>query len=345
MDNAPNPLIPKLINGIDVLEDELLAFDPKLLDTLLFDRTSRKNILWATTDYQELGQGYEELSEITTSLVTGLHKDVIQPRAIKDTKTQVNRTRNKAEVFTPTWICNKQNNLIDEKWFEYKDPFNQETGQSWKITPGPLHFPSEKKDWHSYVDAQRLEISCGEAPYLVSRYDTTTGHFLPLFQRIGLLDRKMRVVSENAKTYEEWLKWSQRAFESTYGFDYMGDNVLLARENLLYSYIEYYQAQFDTFPALQLLHKIARIISWNIWQMDGLKLVIPGSCVPEPDREISMFEFLDDSPFYRNDELIPNSCFGCRTGEIDKHTGIYCRIMDWRYKCSRTVLSLLQRRS
>lgn len=38
---------------------------------------------------------------------------------------------------------------------------------------------SEDKDWRKYVDARRLEISCGEAPYLVSRYDTVTGCEIP----------------------------------------------------------------------------------------------------------------------------------------------------------------------
>ena len=53
------------------------------------------------------------------------------------------------------------------------------------------------------MDAQRLEISCGEAPYLVSRYDTVMGETIPISQRIGLLDRKLRVVSENTDTEEQ----------------------------------------------------------------------------------------------------------------------------------------------
>lgn len=47
------------------------------------------------------------------------------------------------------------------------------------------------------MDARRIEISCGEAPYLVSRYDTVTGEFIELLSRIVLLDRKLRVVTEN----------------------------------------------------------------------------------------------------------------------------------------------------
>jgi hypothetical protein len=39
-----------------------------------------------------------------------------------------------------------------------------------------------------------MEISCGEAPYLVSRYDTVSGNIISVDDRIGLLDRKLRVV-------------------------------------------------------------------------------------------------------------------------------------------------------
>ena len=41
----------------------------------------------------------------------------------------------------------------------------------------------------------RMEITCGEAPYLVSRYDTTTGEPIPIGRRIGLLDRKLCVIN------------------------------------------------------------------------------------------------------------------------------------------------------
>ena len=56
---------------------------------------------------------------------------------------------------------------------------------------------------YTSVVAFRLEISCGEAPYLVSRYDTVTGETIPISQRIGLLDRKLRVISENTDTEEQ----------------------------------------------------------------------------------------------------------------------------------------------
>ena len=51
--------------------------------------------------------------------------------------------------------------------------------------------------WKSYVAEQRMEITCGEAPYLTSRYDTTTGAYIELKNRIGLLDKNELELIEN----------------------------------------------------------------------------------------------------------------------------------------------------
>lgn len=53
----------------------------------------------------------------------------------------------------------------------------------------------------------RLKITCGGAPYLTSRYDIFTGDYIELSKRIGVLDRKMRVVMENTEAEEAWRKW------------------------------------------------------------------------------------------------------------------------------------------
>ena len=142
--------------------------------------------------------------EILPELVTGEQDSLIQPRVEKVLEHQTNRTRDKAEVFTPSWICNAQNNLVDEQWFGRKDVFNIQKEMSWKAAADKIAFPDDRQHtWQKYVDAQRLEISCGEAPYLVSRYDTVTGETIPISQRIGLLDRKLRVISENTDTEEQ----------------------------------------------------------------------------------------------------------------------------------------------
>lgn len=86
------------------------------------------------------------------------------------------------------------------------------------------------------MDEKCLEIACGEAPYLVSRYDSVTGELIPLAQRIGMLDRKIRVVNKNCPTKEDWDYWTKRAFQSIHGFEIHVDSLFLARENMLATY-------------------------------------------------------------------------------------------------------------
>jgi hypothetical protein len=166
-----------------------------------------------------------------------------------------------------------------------------------------------------------MEMTCGEAPYLVSRYDTTTGEEIPLEQRIGLLDRKLRVVSENTETSGEWLDWAQTAYMNTYGFEWQGDNLLLAREALLWTFIEFYQAKFHKQPMLKSINYIAYIISWNLWQMDGLKGVVPDSCHEEVETT-DLF----------SGEGKKKPCQGCTDGGYYHHNGIYCLLRDWGVK-------------
>ena len=225
---------------IDIREDDVLALSAEVLDTLLRDHTTGRNIFWATHDYEVLGPEYDYHSEILPHLITGEHGMVIRPRVLKSKEEQTDRAKDMAEVFTPSWVCNAQNNLVDEAWFGRKDVFNVEdtTKHTWTAKPDKIEFP-EGKTWKDYVRANRMEMTCGEAPYLVSRYDTTTGEPIPLQERIGLLDRKLRVISENVDVSGDWLEWAQTAYKSIYGFEWQGDNLLLAREALLWTFIEY----------------------------------------------------------------------------------------------------------
>lgn len=302
---------------IDVKEEKLLSIDTELLNILLKDKSSGKNIIWATDDYAQNGVGFEFDSEITINKITGKYKDLIRPRAKKTKEEKETRARNNAEVFTPSWICNEQNNLADEEWFDKKNVFNTPTNNGWITNYNNIKF--DKKTWEEYVKSTRLEITCGEAPYLVSRYDSVTGKKIKIEDRIGLLDRKLRIVNENNNNEKEWIKWSIVAIKSIYGFDWQGDNVLLARENIMYTYIDYYYYKFNKKPDIELIKNIANIISWNIWQMDGIKYVIPNSCKNEKITEISLFGNITK-------EYV---CEGCKSGNNKKHNGIYCKIMNW----------------
>lgn len=146
--------------------------DPIILSILLKDRTTNKNIIWATDNYKEQDKKYTAKKQITMEAITT--EKIIKPRLGKTQIEQENRSRDKAEVFTPSWMCNIQNNLVDEMWFGKKDVFNKELSKSWKANEQKVTFP-ENKTWQEYIKSVRLEITCGEAPYIVSRYDTVTG--------------------------------------------------------------------------------------------------------------------------------------------------------------------------
>ena len=289
----------------------------EILNILLKDRTTEKNILWANGEHSN--------REIQAE-----HVDLIRPRHEKLRAHQKQRTRDRAEIFTPPDICRLQNDVTDTAWLRnivtpwLKDSYKLEDdsstakaiidgdfekiaaawfGQS-KIFPAMPDAPADtvvanwlaenETLWQTYVTSPRLEITCGEAPYLVSRYNAVTGEAIPLAERSGLLDRKLRLVNAETKTLNDWTEWALRAVESVYGYDFQGDNLFLARRNVFDTVVEYFAAKFDCKPPQNFWRKVADVISWNLWQMDGLT----GS-----------------PPFQENANL-----FG----------GANCKIIDWR---------------
>lgn len=298
-----------------------------LLDRLLKDKTTRKNIIWATDTYESYGTGFKDTEQIRTAALI-CHADLIQPRIEKTLEAQAARTRKKAEVFTPAWLCNVMNNYLDREWFDRETVFNIENADhTWTVNAEKIAFPPQKKRkvplWQRYVDSRRLEITCGEAPYLVSRYDASTGEIiLPLKKRIGLLDRKLRIVNENTETYADWAKWALRAYESCYGYEYQGDSLLIARVNLLLTFLDYYRERWGKEPDAKLLSAVAERIAWNLWQMDGLKDTVPLGKPYAPVEEISLFD-------------IPE-----HEGQASMPVALPCRIKNWRrqkYTCFRAL--------
>lgn len=296
---------------------------------LLKDHTTQQNIYWATDSYADLGEGFAFFDPITLDKITsyisdegivvskeqyndiinqnpdnkGKYQEMIRPRAVKSKEEQAQRAKNKAEVFTPSWICNAQNNLIDEAWFDRKEGlFNSpdpENPHGWINNEEKIEFP-EGKTWKDYVADMRLEITCGEAPYLCNRYDAVTGEYnANVKYRIGMLDRKLRIVSENVEDSQTWIIWGKIALRTTYGFEWQGDNLLLAREALFFTFAEHYIEKFGEKmfkrSKTSMMAGAAYIISWNIWQMDGLTYGLPGY-TPRKEKEkptivqMSMFD-------------------------------------------------------
>lgn len=247
------------------------------LPILLQDKTTGRNITWSSDSY--LGIGCQPSDEITIERLSGLGSIALQSRIAKSLSVQKARTKTKAEVFTPAWVCNRMNNELDAVWFGRPNVFNipSEDGRTWVSTMDKIIFGDDRKHtWKAYVDSRRMEITCGEAPFITSRYDAATGKWIELKDRIGMLDRKLRVVAENVETEADYIKWSIRALESIYGYEYQGDNLLIGRINMLMSWSENVDAFCGRLPNKSEIKKAANIIAWNLWQMDGIK-----GCVPE----------------------------------------------------------------
>ena len=301
----------------DIQSDLMRADKRRVLGLLLQDKTSKRNILWGTDMYAERGTAYAHDSEITPELITGVHAGLIRSRAQKHQDQQSERTRTHAEVFTPMWVCAMMIDALDGDWFGAQHVFTDESGHRTQRVAFP-----EGKTWQDYVCSTRMEITCGEAPFLVSRYDAATGEPVPVENRIGILDRKLRVVDENAADEDEWMHWAILAFRSTYGYEFQGDNLLIARLNLLATFEEYLDYWWHREATDAELRKIANIIVWNIWQMDGLNNCVPYSISDGP---ISLFESqgLDDPM-----RLVPKNQHPYR-----------CRVYRWRSNNSQVLVS------
>lgn len=307
-----------LEHPVDIIENTIRQHGD-LLSILLLDRTrttKRKtyNILWATDSYFS----HEPQHEISILDITGPNTYIIQPRIAKSKEEQKRRSQDKAEVFTPKWIVYQMNQQID--W---------NTG----------HWPATEENWKDYVRELRIEITCGEAPFIVGRYNAASGKkILKLSDRVGFLDRKLQVVGSYCNNKEEWLEWAIKAFQCSYGYEWQGDNLLLARENLLYTFIDYWN---DKFPddrinlerkiakgKLEILLNIAEIISWNIFQMDGINNIVPMSGVMNKKiPEIpSMLLLLGEKPPKPKDKK-----------------PVYVKIMNWRTNKTEKFINIIKK--
>lgn len=260
-------------NETDVLKIEQLRLG--ILFILLQDNSTFKNIIWATNNYE----GKKETDEIkiddilnnvpmsTTKIGTN-----IKIRANKDDSNCKERTKSRAEVFTPSWVCRDMNKHLDEEWKKNN--------------------PDAK--WTDYVKLKVIEITCGEAPFLTSRYDAATGEPLTnVEERYGLLDKKLNLISKNVSNKQKWEEWALTALRCTYGYEYQGDNLLIARINLFETVAEFYYSKFKKTLPYEFQKNVARTIIENVVQMDGLTQTIPFS-----DEPVEVYQKFSHGSYY-----------------------------------------------
>lgn len=191
------------------------------------------------------------LWERTTGTKFPINPDEVMPRYLKAQEEQKSRTDNKAEVFTPYEIIEKMNDMME----------------------------ADCPEIILYIKKKVLEVTCGEAPYLTTRYDAVSGEEIPVEKRVGLLDRKLSSIPEEVGK-ELYIRCADEALKSAYGYELQSDSLFLARRNLLMTTIEHYENVWETEPTYETVLNWASIISYNLIQMDGLSMCVPKTNIP-----------------------------------------------------------------
>lgn len=253
---------------VDISEEGIANDSGTLLTILLKDRTTNKNVVWASPSYEGMGKPFCADQPIKKNLIIGPYDSIIQPRVEKNKRNQEIRTRKRGEVFTPPWLVDKQVSIVMNEI-------------------GDISF-------ESFIALRWLELACGEAPYIVTRYDSVSGDIIPVDKRVGFLDRKLQRIAEESTTEKEFIKWSKIAYESSYGYELQGDSLVLARENLLLSFCEHYDCKFGKLPTMKVIKQIANIISYNIFQMNGLTKQTPYSSDSKNNIQLNLFDEVND---------------------------------------------------
>lgn len=191
------------------------------------------------------------LWERTTGTKFPINPDEVMPRYLKAQEDQKSRTAKKAEVFTPYEIIERMNDSLE--------PDDENKAQ--------------------YIKKKVLEITCGEAPYLTTRYDAVTGEEIPVEKRLGLLDRKLQCIPKEIGK-ELYVLCVDAALKASYGYEWQYDSLFLARRNLLMTTIEHFESVWGTEPEYLDVLSWATTISYNIFRMDGVSMCIPETKIP-----------------------------------------------------------------
>lgn len=293
---------------MDYNESSAFRSNLNILNILLFDRSASKDLVWATSMYKLHGDLYKKEGYITPKLISGKMKNLIKPSANRKSN-EIDRVK----LIFDSWRFDVDNDDNYGFKFDYNNVFGEGLEE---------YFNKYKED--DFINKKILVMECEEGTCFVNRYNLETKEIVEPFKRNGIMDKKLNIINQKTDDENEWYNMVLLAYKNVYGFEYRGDNVLLTRENLLHGFVDNYKYKFGKKPSVERVTEIAKIISWNIWQMDALKFVIPHSCinVKKENFQLSIFE-------EENETLSGNWCLGCRLDEHTKHNGTYCKIKDW----------------
>ncbi len=231
----------------------LLGSSSHILSTLIKDRSANHPIFFGTDEYEEFSETFSENFRMSQQRIQPFlmneDKTLFQIRSQKEKEVKDRRTKKRGEVLTPIGIVNQMIDVLEEEWKDLS--------------------------LNDYLSQTVLELCCGEAPFLVQRYDSITGELFSVNKRRGILDRKLHRISKSTDNRKTWRDRAYQAVRSVYGYEYQGDSLFLGRENLLFDYLEHHFAKFHELPPINEINSVATIISWNMFQMDGIKNEVP----------------------------------------------------------------------
>lgn len=201
-----------------------------IVKSLVLDKNSGSRIVFGTDIYSSFGEHFGQADTLNASVLAEINlQPGINRRYLMD--------------FVSSEQCKAANDAYDDA-----SDISGESG------------------WYEYIETITVEKDCGEAPYTISRYDASTGEIIPIDKRFGVLDRKMMRINNKAASIEGWQELTETAFKSTYGCEQRGDLLVIARINMLMSYVDYYMEKWKCEPELFRLRSIANILCWNFWQ-------------------------------------------------------------------------------
>ena len=126
------------------------------------------------------------------------------------------------------------------------------------------------------------------------------------------------------------------ALRATYGFEYQGDNLLIARINVLETFVEHLRDRWGSRPEQDELEQAAWIVSWNLWQMNGFTDAVPTNKMgAEVESTLGTFEEPEQEPIQPSlfdlfDNVFPDETTEKTQEETPKETVPLCVIYDWQ---------------
>jgi type I restriction-modification system DNA methylase subunit len=163
---------------------------------------------------------------------------------------QKERTLDNAEVFTPYNIVQRMTRMFE--------------------------FPEDNLDFFNQIC---VDGCCGEGALTTTKYDTVTVREIPILDRSGLLDLKLKRIPKDISNIE-WIELSKIVLKSLYGYELNDDSLFIARVNILLDVIDFYKSNYDIEIDDNVICDWAEIISYNFFNMDGLTLCVPNKQIP-----------------------------------------------------------------